>query len=152
MGNRNPLLGSFETIKLTIDIRFRIGYTGFMIQDPFTFATFPTFADIPYDYRFGFISKFRDRPGSKYRNAKKQRMLKFMWFSYFGRYCPSCGTEMTTKQTKTCRNEFATIDHILARGLGGHTTDFSNLTCICRGCNGSKSAYESKIGLVLAAA
>lgn len=94
------------------------------------------------------MQKFRDRD-SKHRYAKKHRVLKFMWFSYFGHECPSCGVQMTTKQTKTCRGEFATIDHILARGLGGHTTNFSNLTCICRACNGSKSAYESKIGLVL---
>lgn len=117
-----------------------------MIENPFTTVAFPTFEDIPLEFRRTFANKFRKRDG---KLDKKYRMMKFMWIAYFGNHCPSCTAKMTTKISKSGKKNFMTIDHVLARGLGGDSQAERNLTCICRECNGFKSAHESKISMML---
>lgn len=116
------------------------------IVNPFTTTDFPTFGDIPREYRSKFANKYRRRDGTY---EKKLRMMKYMWISYFGNQCPSCGVDMTTSLSKVNKANAMTIDHILARSLGGATRAEYNLTCICRSCNGYKSAYECKISMFL---
>ena len=104
-------------------------------------TTFPTYADIPEAIRHGqFLSKTERRAWSK---VKKTAKTKQLWLAYFGSDCPSCGYEMAWGVGPD-HPRVITVDHILARSLGG-TNDPNNLTCICWTCNNHKSAYESRI-------
>jgi hypothetical protein len=117
-----------------------------MKHDPFNFAAFPTFGDIPDTFRAKYLKGYRRKNGMM---EKKHRVMKRMWFFYFGDSCPSCGVKMTTDLAQLEKGHFATIDHILARSLGGHHKAWSNLTCVCRDCNSFKSGYECKISMLL---
>lgn len=124
---------------------------------PDSLWAFPTIADIPPDiFRQSYDSiearhktKMRDahKMGLPYKFPKKHTILKKVWFRHFGNNCLCCFKPMQAEVAES--NSFATIDHVLARSLGGHSTDYANLTVICSKCNSGKSAYEFKIKMVL---
>lgn len=70
------------------------------------------------------------------------RQLVAQWFDEFGDICQSCEVKMTRRSRHRRAPNFATIDHIQARGLGG-TNAVGNLQVICNKCNGVKSVGES---------
>lgn len=73
--------------------------------------------------------------------TKKRAKIVTEWFLYFGSNCPLCGQVMG--KVGKARPTKATIDHILARALGGtHAPD--NLRVICQRCNMSKGQSEAK--------
>lgn len=69
-------------------------------------------------------------------------VLRKAWRDHFGRVCPECNREMCFHSKRRKERNYATIDHIKARGLGG-TDALSNLRIICLECNGKKSRIES---------
>lgn len=70
-----------------------------------------------------------------------RQALKKAWKAKFGCNCPSCNREMNFKNSHA--KNFATIDHIIARGLGG-TDELHNIQVICRRCNNDKSRDEGR--------
>ena len=120
--------------------------------------SFPTIADIPRDiFEHSYASiearhktkmSEANKMGLGYKFPKKHTILKKVWFRHFGNNCLCCFKPMHTNNAES--GSFATIDHVLARSLGGHSTDYRNLTIICRDCNSDKSAYESRIKMLLA--
>jgi 5-methylcytosine-specific restriction endonuclease McrA len=107
--------------------------------------SFPTYADIPAALRHGDYLEKRER--KSWGKVKKTAKVKQLWLAYFGNECPSCGNEMHWDRPADHPHGI-TVDHILARSLGGNN-DPDNLTCICWECNNHKSAYESRICMVL---
>lgn len=108
----------------------------------FCIQSWPTYADIPNEFKTIILQKdIRKRD----RTAELTRYD--VWVAWFGDLCPTCGVQMTfgdpTLPTRI------TIDHIWARGLGGHATAPENLMCVCRSCNADKSVVESKIKFVI---
>lgn len=61
-------------------------------------------------------------------------------------HCRKCGKEMTftNDYTKSGWKRQCTVDHVLARGLGGSDT-VDNFELICGGCNNKKSKFEQKL-------
>ncbi len=120
--------------------------------------SFPTIADIPTKTFQSIYNSIEARHKTKmseankmglgYKFPKKHTILKKVWFRHFGNNCLCCFKPMHTNDAES--GSFATIDHVLARSLGGHSTDYRNLTIICRDCNSDKSAYESRIKMLLA--
>lgn len=79
---------------------------------------------------------------------KSQRAIqREVLFRQQGGLCHDCGCEMTMKRpggrtsTLPLPKNFATLEHKLARALGG-TDHISNLVVSCHGCNNRKSAAE----------
>jgi 5-methylcytosine-specific restriction endonuclease McrA len=70
-----------------------------------------------------------------------RQALKRAWREQFGVICQDCNREMAFEQRNQRASNYATIDHILARGLGG-TCDLNNIRVICLRCNGKKSKRE----------
>jgi len=112
--------------------------------------TFPTLADIPIEHQWAFRqSLFAGRArGWRKSQIKRRAYVKTMWLEWFGCDCPSCGQEMQDDIARSDDDNFATVDHILARALGGGN-DRENITIICRACNNHKSAYESRVKMIL---
>lgn len=77
--------------------------------------------------------------------APRKQWLVQAWFSVCGAACGVCGVEMVRPRPNQPNTEpnVATIDHIIARCLGG-TNAPSNLRVICAGCNTSKAVDEAK--------
>jgi 5-methylcytosine-specific restriction endonuclease McrA len=108
-----------------------------------TEPAWPTFKDIPSDVVQAFWEGL-----PKHALPKKYKALKKLWINHFGRHCLCCGISMQD-YNHNARN-YATIDHVLARSLGGKVHDHANLTVICSACNTHKSGFESKIKMALA--
>lgn len=71
-----------------------------------------------------------------FRNA-----LRRAWKIKYGVECMECGNKMEFESTKRKTSNYATIDHILARGLGGND-ELKNLRIICYRCNNKKGKIE----------
>ena len=80
-------------------------------------------ADPPPVYLFGF-----------------RRALVRAWKDKFGGLC-SCGREMLFGRSFYPLSDYATIDHIRCRAMGG-TDALNNLQVICQRCNQKKSRIE----------
>ena len=85
----------------------------------------------------------------KFRNTAKRNdraVQREVLFRQQNGRCVYCGCQMILK-TKGCGNDgrlpknFATLDHKLARALGG-TDRIDNLVVACHACNNKKSADE----------
>lgn len=74
---------------------------------------------------------------------RRHRLIR-AWFKACGRDCGECGVEMvlTPPPSGVSQPRQASIDHIIARCLGG-TNALSNLRVICRACNNAKSVAEA---------
>lgn len=73
--------------------------------------------------------------------ATVKKAIRHAWRRKFGHLCQCCGTTMHFEIKFRGHKHYATIDHILARGLGG-TNNLSNIQIICKLCNNKKSAHE----------
>lgn len=71
-----------------------------------------------------------------------KKALREAWKAEFGCKCPSCKNEMSFIN-KDAKN-YATIDHIIARALGGND-NLHNIQIICKKCNNEKSKREGFI-------
>lgn len=103
--------------------------------------SYPTIADIPLEVYIVIKKK---------KMKKSKEKLRATWFEYFGNKCFSCECEMHCDISKQNELNFATVDHILARCLGGDNNK-NNKTIICRGCNYHKSRFENAIKFILMA-
>ena len=65
--------------------------------------------------------------------------LRRTWREKFGDSCRDCTRQMDFKHHNSW--SYATVDHILARALGG-TEELENLRIICRRCNNDKAKVE----------
>lgn len=79
---------------------------------------------------------------------KSQRAVqREVLFRQQGGLCHDCGCQMTMKRPGGKKSwaplpkNFATLEHKLARSLGG-TDHISNLVVSCHACNNGKSAVE----------
>lgn len=74
----------------------------------------------------------------------RKRMLVAAWFAACGPRCGVCGVTMIRVRghQPVTAPDTATIDHIIARCLGG-TNTLPNLRVICHGCNNAKARQES---------
>lgn len=70
-----------------------------------------------------------------------KKLLRAAWKRAFGKLCPLCKCVMHFDLDHQHHRHFATIDHIIARGLGG-TNHLYNIQVLCKKCNGRKSIYE----------
>lgn len=79
------------------------------------------------------------------RFPRYRREAARLWQQIFGRKCPLCGVEMHWLAVRkgALSKTVATVDHYLARGLGG-TDALSNLWFICHECNREKSKIEGE--------
>ena len=84
---------------------------------------------------------WRDEPPSHLKGFKAA--LIRAWFEKFGSVCEDCGNEMYYGSCYVGPKRYATLDHILARGLGGKEL-LSNYRVICSDCNWRKSGKESE--------
>lgn len=77
-------------------------------------------------------------------SARFRRAARRKWLDKFGPHCPLCDCVMVFEAIVGGPRfqRMATLDHILARGLGG-TNALDNLCFICRRCNQEKAVRES---------
>ena len=73
--------------------------------------------------------------------ANVKKMVRQAWKRAFGEVCQSCGCRMHFEAKFRSSRHYATLDHILARGLGGANT-LENIAVVCMSCNNKKSADE----------
>lgn len=89
----------------------------------------------------GELDRWPDPPMIHVATVKKA--LRLAWRRKFGDICQSCGTHMHFDIKFRSHRSYATIDHILARGLGG-SNKLGNIQIICRACNNVKSVDEHR--------
>lgn len=82
--------------------------------------------------------------GRREIGQKRRQLLIAAWFDACGSLCGVCGVRMVRTRLTSGLQPWnqATIDHIIARCLGG-TNALSNLRVICHGCNNAKSHEEN---------
>lgn len=73
--------------------------------------------------------------------ATVKKALRLAWKRAFGDICQSCECRMHFEIKFRMHPHYATIDHILSRGLGGGN-ELENIQIICRECNNLKSVDE----------
>lgn len=73
--------------------------------------------------------------------ANVKKAIRMAWKRAYGSTCQSCGGHMHFDAKFRNSNKYATIDHILARALGGDDT-LENVQVICKECNNKKSSVE----------
>jgi 5-methylcytosine-specific restriction endonuclease McrA len=73
--------------------------------------------------------------------ASIKKIARQAWKRAYGDQCQSCGCRMHFEIKFRAHRHFATIDHILARGLGGRDI-LENIQVVCRECNNKKSLDE----------
>ncbi len=76
--------------------------------------------------------------------ANVKKIIRQAWKRHFGDGCPICGSRMHFEIKFRSNPRYATIDHILARALGG-TNSLDNLTVVCMECNNNKSKDEFQL-------
>lgn len=78
--------------------------------------------------------------------ATVKKAVRQAWKRTFGDICQSCSIRMHFEVKFRSHKHYATIDHILARALGG-TNSLENIQVICKECNNLKSADEYRKNL-----
>lgn len=73
--------------------------------------------------------------------ANVKKALRNAWRRKFGDICQMCRARMHFEIKFRSHKHYATIDHILARGLGG-TDSLENIQVVCHECNNFKSWEE----------
>lgn len=73
--------------------------------------------------------------------ATFKKMVRQAWRRQFGDICQSCNVRMHFEIRFRTHRHYATIDHIIARSLGGGD-ELENIQVICRDCNNEKSVIE----------
>lgn len=73
--------------------------------------------------------------------ATVKKAVRAAWKRAFGDVCQSCQCRMHFEMKFRTHRHYATIDHIISRGLGG-SNHLHNIQVICRECNNLKSADE----------
>lgn len=73
--------------------------------------------------------------------ATVKKAIRQAWKRKFGSVCQMCGTLMHFDIKARGHKHYATIDHILARALGG-TDHLHNVQVVCKTCNNKKSVSE----------
>lgn len=73
--------------------------------------------------------------------ANFKKAIRQAWRRKFGDVCEPCGMKMLFDPKSRGLSKYATLDHILARALGGRD-ELENITVICKSCNNRKSAEE----------
>lgn len=86
------------------------------------------------------LSWWIDPPMMQVATVKKA--VRNAWKRKFGSICQICGVVMHFEIKFRDSHKYATIDHIIARCLGG-TNHLSNIQVVCKKCNNEKSADES---------
>lgn len=104
-----------------------------MIVTPLGFAA-PTFADLGYPFV------------PVWQKGVKRAAIK-LWLNIAGPHCPNCGVLMRVRSLSEDRPHprNATIDHYLAKSLGGDIDDGRNLWVICHECNWNKGQIEREL-------
>lgn len=72
-----------------------------------------------------------------------RRIVCDAWRKKFGSRCSGCDRHMHFEEKYKYRDNYATIDHIRSRALGG-TNDLDNITVCCRNCNAVKARGEQR--------
>lgn len=85
------------------------------------------------------LTAWNDLPSMHLSTFKKA--LRLAWRRHFGGKCQSCECLMHFEIRYRSHKHYATIDHIVARALGG-TDALDNLQVICKDCNNLKSIDE----------
>lgn len=75
-----------------------------------------------------------------FEDTRFRAALKAAWLEEYGNECPTCESHMRFDKGDVS-DRTATLDHIIARALGG-THALDNLQVICNRCNNLKSSYE----------
>lgn len=73
--------------------------------------------------------------------ANFKKALRQAWRRHFGDKCELCGMNMLFDVKARGLSKYATLDHILARALGGKD-ELSNIAVVCKSCNNRKSVEE----------
>ena len=73
--------------------------------------------------------------------ATVKKAVRKAWKRAFGDTCQSCECRMHFEARFRNHRHYATIDHIIARGLGG-THALDNIQVVCLECNNKKSVHE----------
>ena len=73
--------------------------------------------------------------------SKVKKLVRQAWKRFYGDICQLCGCRMHFEAKFRSNRHYATIDHILARALGGKDS-LDNIQCVCFSCNNNKSADE----------
>lgn len=73
-----------------------------------------------------------------------KRLLRKSWKEHFGNKCQCCGKVMVFNNRDQHSRDYATIDHIIARGLGGKNEP-ENIQIICLDCNKEKAEKEREL-------
>jgi 5-methylcytosine-specific restriction endonuclease McrA len=76
-----------------------------------------------------------------FHDTRFRREVRTAWRKQFGGKCQGCGHGMAFDVRDQQMPNFATIDHINARGLGG-SEELHNVQVICARCNNKKSLQE----------
>lgn len=75
--------------------------------------------------------------------ATFKKAVRNAWKRHFGCKCQLCGAIMLFDVRNRHHRHYATLDHILARGLGGGN-GLDNIQVVCRECNNKKSVEEHR--------
>lgn len=70
-----------------------------------------------------------------------KKVIRKAWKRKFGDICQICSCRMHFEVKFRSHPRYATIDHILARGLGG-SNSLENVQVVCFTCNNGKSVDE----------
>ena len=74
------------------------------------------------------------------------KIIRQFWRDKYGDNCLFCETKMifSINKKKKIPKNYATIDHINSRALGG-TNSLDNIQVICASCNAKKSVLETLV-------
>ncbi len=76
--------------------------------------------------------------------ATVKKAIRQAWKRHFGDACPTCNARMHFEMKFRKHRHYATLDHILARSLGGDNS-LSNIAVVCAFCNNLKSKDEYRL-------
>lgn len=83
---------------------------------------------------------------AKYSRERKIKFYEYWYKTYKNFNCYYCdkATYVTNKVHSNYQHNKRTIDHVVARALGG-TNERKNLVLSCEECNNKKSVEEQKL-------